>query len=293
MNIRASIEIMRPINGMMGCLTVLIGLLNTRFSPQAIDLTPLIFLSCFFYFLIAGSGMIINDIYDLRIDKVNRPDRPIPRGDITVEQAKRLYMLILGLGIVMAIIHGLLADILIVNIVLAVFFGFTGWLYAAYGKKTGFPGNVIVSLSFPIGIIYGAIMNGYNIPAYIFFFYLTSFSLLMAREIIKGCEDIKGDEHEGVRTLAISLGVKRAVLISACFGCMAIIFFILPVFAPIINPRAFFVVMIPGTAVVIYAFALTLSGDLKKEKLKKISLLLKVGAFLGLFAFLVASINGH
>jgi len=291
MKLKASIEIMRPINDLMGCLTIIIGILNTRSNISSLFIILNIILGCLTYFLIAGSGMIINDIYDIEIDKINRPERPIPRGDITIKEAKILYIATLSTGIILSIIHSIIVDLLFINVIIAAFFGFIGWLYAAFGKKSGFLGNIIVSVSFAIGLIYGAILNGLIIPWYIYFFFLTAFSLLMAREIIKGCEDIKGDKKEEVKTLAIKFGVKKASLISALFDCIAIIFFILPVFTPIINPLAFIISMVFGVAVVSYALILTLISDLEQEQFGKISLLLKVGAFLGLLAFVFASID--
>ncbi|MFW9946771.1 MAG: UbiA family prenyltransferase, partial [Candidatus Odinarchaeota archaeon] len=177
------------------------------------------------------------------------------------------------------------------NIILAVFFGFIGWVYAKWGKKSGFLGNIIVSISFSIGLIYGAILNNSNIPPYIYFFFLTSFFLLLSREVIKGCEDIEGDKEQNVKTLAIRIGVKKSTIIAIIFSLMAILFFILPYFTPIINPLLFLISMFFGLIDVGYAVVLMLSSKLIKESFKKISLLLKIGAFLGLIAFLLASIK--
>ncbi len=291
MNIKASIEIARPVNSIMGCLTIIIGYLNTRFEPQAMDFSYYMVLACLAYFFLGSSGNIINDIYDSRIDKVNRPGRPIPRGDISAGQAWWLYILSLGLGITLAINHGLIENILIINVILAVFFGFIGWFYAAYAKKSGFPGNIIVSLSYSIGLLYGAILNVYPVPCYMYLIFFASFFLLLSREVIKGCEDIEGDAQEGARTLAVIIGVKKAALVSVCFNCIAFVFFVLLLFAPIINPRAFFIMMILCSAVIAYASGLSLLGDLDRKKLRKISLLLKAGKFLGILAFIAASVN--
>ncbi len=289
MKLKASIEILRPINDLMGCLTIIIGILNTRANISPFLILLNIILGSLTYFLIAGSGMVINDIYDIEIDKINRPERPIPRGDISLNEAKILYILTLSGGIILSIIHSFILNLFFINVIIAAFFGLIGWLYAAYGKRSGFLGNIIVSISFSIGLIYGAILNGINIPWYIYFFFFTSFSLLMAREIIKGCEDIKGDKKEGVRTLAIILGIEKATYVSAGFDCVAIIFFVLPIFTPIINPLAFLISMIFGAAIVGYALTLTLMSNLEHEVFGKISLLLKIGAFLGLLAFVFAS----
>jgi geranylgeranylglycerol-phosphate geranylgeranyltransferase len=290
MKLKASIEIMRPINDIMGCLTVIIGILNTRRDVSFFTIIFNIILGILTYFFIAGAGMIINDIYDVEIDRINRPERPIPRGDISLKEAKYLFGITLAIGLIISVIHSILMDLFFINVIIAAFFGFIGWLYAAYGKKSGFLGNVIVSISFSMGLIYGAILNGIFIPVYIYYFFLTSFFLLLAREIVKGCEDIEGDKKEGVNTLAIKLGMKKALKISVIFDILAIFFFILPIFTDIINPLTFLVSMIFGLIVVFIAVILSLISKLKKKELGRISLLLKVGAFLGLIAFVFASI---
>ena len=288
--IAASINIIRPVNCIMGSLTVIIGLLNTRTGiPLNILLINLI-LGVLTYFAVAASGMIINDIYDIEIDKINRPNRPLPRGELSLTQAKLLFVLTFGIGILISVIHWLFFALSGLNVLLVVFFGFIGWLYAAWGKKSGFYGNLMVSVSFSIGLIYGAVLNSILIPAYIYYFFFTSFFLLLSREIVKGCEDIEGDKEEGVKTLAIKLGIKKATGFSIVFEITAIIFFILPLFTNIINPTLFLISMIFGLADVALAVVLSLRKNLEQKDFKKISLLLKVGALLGLVAFIFASI---
>jgi len=196
----------------------------------------------------------------------------------------------LFIGITISIIHSFVFELGFLNIIIASFFGFIGWLYAAWGKKSGFFGNIIVSVSFSIGLIYGAVLNNSAIPLYIYFFFSTSFFLLLAREIIKGCEDIEGDKEQGVKTLAIQIGIKKATLFSMISALLAILFFVLPLFTPIINPILFLISMICGLVIVIFAIILMLKKNLVKKDFSKISLLLKIGAFLGLIAFILASI---
>ena len=288
--ISASINIMRPVNCIMGSLTVIIGLLNTRTGIPLNILLINIILGVLTYFAVAASGMIINDIYDIEIDKINRPNRPLPRGELSLTQAKILFVLTYGIGILISVIHWLFFALSGLNVLLVVFFGFIGWLYAAWGKKSGFYGNLMVSVSFSIGLIYGAILNSIIIPAYIYYFFLTSFFLLLSREIVKGCEDIEGDKKEGVKTLAIRIGIKKATIFSIVSEIMAIIFFILPIFTDIINPTLFLISMLFGLVVVSTALVLSLRKNLEKKDFKKISLLLKAGALLGLIAFIFASI---
>lgn len=288
MKFKDTIEILRPINGLMGGLTVIIGILNTRIDIDLFTLVFNIIFGILTYFFISGSSMVINDYYDIEIDKINRPERPIPRGSITLKQAKILWIITILIGTILSIIHSLLFNIGYLVPIIVVFMAFIGWLYAAWGKKSGFLGNIIVGISFSIGLIYGAMLNNSFIPPYIYYFFLTSFFLLLSREVIKGCEDVEGDKNEGVRTLAIRIGIKKSTMVSMIFAIIAIVFYILPLFT-VINQLLFLISMVFGLAVVLFAVILMLKGNLVNKDFKKVSLLLKIGAFLGLLTFLLAS----
>ncbi|MHA1985523.1 MAG: geranylgeranylglycerol-phosphate geranylgeranyltransferase [Promethearchaeota archaeon] len=288
MKFKDTIEILRPINGLMGALTVIIGILNTKIGIELFTLIFNIIFGVLTYFFISGSSMVINDYYDIEIDKINRPERPIPRGSITLKQAKILWIITILIGTSLSIIHTLLFKTGYLITIIVVFMAFIGWLYAAWGKKSGFIGNIIVGTSFSIGLIYGAMLNNSIIPPYIYFFFLTSFFLLLSREVIKGCEDIEGDKKEGVKTLAIRIGIKKSTNIALIFAVVAVVFYILPYFT-VINQLLFLISMVFGLAVVIFAIILMLKGNLENNDFKKISLFLKIGAFLGLVTFLLAS----
>ena len=290
MKFKDAFEILRPINDIMGSFTVIIGILNTRTGIGFERIIINIILGILTYFFLAGSGMVINDIYDIEIDKINRPERPIPRGAITLLQAKYLFAGVFILGITISIIHSLILNLGFLNIIIAIIFGFMGWVYAKWGKKSGFFGNILVSISFSIGLIYGAILNGLVVPIYIYYFFLACFFGLLSREIIKGCEDIEGDKEEGVKTLAIQIGIKKSTYFSMSFAVLAIIFYILPIFTNIINRLLFSFSMIFGITVIFYAIVLMLRKNLEKKGFSRISLLIKIAGFLGLIAFILASI---
>jgi len=187
-------------------------------------------------------------------------------------------------------LHSIIYSLGLLNIVLVSFFGFIGWVYAKWGKKSGFFGNIAVGISFSIGMVYGAVLNSSSIPPFIYFYFITAFFLLVSREIIKGCEDIEGDKNHGVKTLAIKIGMRKSTYIALVFSIIAILFFILPIFTKILNPIHFIILMFFGLIDVIYAIILMIITKLERKDFKRISLLLKIGAFLGLIAFLFASI---
>lgn len=290
MKFKDAIEILRPINCLMGALTVIIGLLNTRTGVPLEKFIINLLLGIVAYVFIAGSGNVINDIYDIEIDKINRPHRPIPRGSITLTQAKILFGIYFIIGLIASVLNSVINVLGALNIIIAAIFGLVAWVYAKWGKKSGFLGNIVVSISFSMGLIYGAVLNSSIIPIYIFCFFFTSFFLLLSREIIKGCEDIEGDKLQGVKTLAIRIGIKKSKYFAMLFSLMAIFFFIFTYFTPIINPIYFLISMLLGLADVGYVLILMIKKEQIKKDFQRISLFLKIGCFLGLIAFLFASI---
>ena len=78
------LKILRPDEAfMMAMPVVIIAIVGHDFSLSVL-------LGTIVVFLMAGAGNVINDVFDWKIDAVNKPDRPIPSGRITVGNA-RIY----------------------------------------------------------------------------------------------------------------------------------------------------------------------------------------------------------
>lgn len=67
-----------------------------------------------------GGGVVLNDYFDARLDAVERPERPIPRGDITRLQAGALGFFLLFAGILSAFLAGIVPGVLAILISLLV-----------------------------------------------------------------------------------------------------------------------------------------------------------------------------
>ena len=132
MKFKDALEICRPINDIMGGLTVVIGILNTAPGATPFQIVINIILGMITYFFIAAASMIINDIYDIDIDKINRPDRPIPSGRISLEQAKILFVGTLLISILVSLLHGILFLHNLIHISIPIFFSLITWFYAKW-----------------------------------------------------------------------------------------------------------------------------------------------------------------
>ncbi|MEQ8787413.1 MAG: UbiA family prenyltransferase [Pirellulaceae bacterium] len=88
-------------------------LTDARYPGQAVfsglferGVFPLLVLASSLLYL---AGMVLNDVYDVEVDRQERPERPIPSGRIPLVTAMRLgYGMLLG-GVVLAWLAGLLA----------------------------------------------------------------------------------------------------------------------------------------------------------------------------------------
>ena len=300
MDIKSFVKITRPHNCLMGGLTSIIGVMVTRqfYIPLYSQLTFLLILilSYFTYIFIAAAGNVINDVFDIEIDKINRPDRPIPSGAISLKQAKVYSILLWLIGIILSFVTIPISPVGFWCPIIAIFFSFIGFAYAAKGKVMGIFGNFMVAISFSFGYIYGgAITGAFNqltgsLPIAIGTFFLASFFMLQSREIIKGMEDVEGDRLRQVKTIAMVYGYKIAALSATICGMLSIIFFTLVWLMSFVNPLFFIPFLVLGDVAVALSVIILLLDFTSKEKQHKASFFAKIGALFGLVGFLLGTI---
>ncbi len=308
MSLKAFITITRPGNTFVGALTVIIGVLTSyRFTTGTgyFDLTHLfttplgwiLLLASITYLCIAAAGNVVNDIYDLEIDKVNRPTRPLPSGEMSIRQAKVWTVILVFFGLLFSFFTISLSAVEVWTLAIAALFCLVGLLYAAKGKVMGLLGNFAVSVSFAFGLFYGALITSPLIPPVIWIYFITAASVLQGREAIKGIEDIEGDELRDVQTLARKYGVRTAARIAAVFNVIGVSGFLLPYLVnwvgwtwfglPWTGPL-YIILLVPGTICVAASAILILRNPRKNAS--RASLADKLGAFLGLINFIFAAL---
>ncbi len=276
---------MRLHNAFMGSLAV-------ATTAQLFTKDPIIIIyGMLAYIFIASAQNIINDIFDVEVDKINRPNRPIPSGDITIREAYFLFYLFNIIGLVFSGLSSYIINSPL-PVIVATIMIIVGVAYSWKLKIMGFIGNITVGLSFATGYLYGVIIatrsfsfTGKIITSLMFF--IISSTLLIAREIVKGIEDIEGDAIRDVRTLARSRGIKFAAVTAAIFYFIALVFFTWVYFIGVLNIY-FLPFLVIGDIATILAIMYTLKGY---SGASKASLWGKIGAFDGLVGFLVGSIR--
>lgn len=159
-------------------------------------------------FFISGAAMISNDYFDLEVDRVNHPSRPLPSGRISILELAVLTCLFSIAGFVTAALLGpvmLALSALIWAVSLAY-----NWKF----KESGLPGNIMVAISVAWTFVFGGISAGGLASGVVWTFGALAFLFDLSEEIAGDAMDMKGDELRSVRSLARARGKKFALGVS-------------------------------------------------------------------------------
>lgn len=172
-------------------------------------------------FALSASALILNDVFDLEVDRVNAPERPLPSGVVSAAEAIALSLpvTLVGLAAALTISPSTLA--------FSIFIWVIGFLYNWKFKRSGLPGNLMVSASVAACFILGGMAVGNPTSRMLWFFAWGAFLIDLAEEIAGDAMDMEGDKLLGSRSLALRFGRKPALRLSA--GLFALIFLLTPI----------------------------------------------------------------
>ena len=219
--VKGLIELLRPELPFAAGICVIIGEIITLGNFPSF---PELFFGFMWGFFLSGSAMILNDFFDIEVDKVNAPNRPLPSGMISSRTAIVFTVVTTLIGLAASFFISKLA------ILLYIIFWIIGFLYNWKLKEKGLLGNIFVSFSVAITIIMGSIVIGDpgNKTAVVFSIIVFLFNL--GEEIAADAMDIEGDKKRKIKSIAILMGRKNALYISFSLFIMVIVLSFLPFF---------------------------------------------------------------
>lgn len=267
-------QLSRPLNVLIAGLSILIAAsLSSNFSWQ-VD----VFFAALSVICITASANIINDIYDIKIDKINKPDRILAAELLSIHQAWIIYHVFNMLGLLFALlVNQYMTVIAFLSIILL-------YLYSHYFKRTVLWGNVLVSFISGLAFIYGALaVDDWKAGIFPAIF---AFLFHLGREIVKDMQDREGDLIHNAITFAGKFGMKKSTLLVNLISLILIIVLILPYIFNYYNIYYIYVV-IPGVITVLIFVSVSLWIKNNAEWLGTLSLLLKIDMFVGLIAIFV------
>jgi geranylgeranylglycerol-phosphate geranylgeranyltransferase len=272
------VQLMRPINCAMMGFAVFVGAVLAH--PQFSNFDWLGILYGFLTgFMLTAASMTINDYYDRAIDAINEPARPIPSGLVSARQALAFVFFLSAVGFVFAYLTSVLC------LVVAVISWVVVVTYVTVGKRSGLPGNFLVSTCVAIPFIYGSIIALSQVTLSVLLFTLMAFLSNTGREITKGIVDVTGDKTEGIKTLAVRYGEKSAAVAASIFYVSAVALTPIPWIRNLVS--FWFIPLVLVTDVGLLASSVLLLRDYSRENAKKIKKLVLLLFVVGLLAFVV------
>ena len=244
---------------------------------------------------VTAVGYIINDLHDLGIDRINRPEKILVGKHISIRAAKRINLLLGLAGFLSALWLALtvapLYYILLYPLGLAAL-----WLYSVRLKQLGWPGNLLVSV-FCAGVtalVWLAEQNAWwefslhqsqsahALQKLLLLYLLFAFLSNLYREWLKDLQDLPGDKAYGRLTLPVRLGPHKARLWSFGAGLvflLAVCLFALQLHAQGKTKALFFLLLFIATPL-LYSLV-TLFKDQSQQHYKRHASIAKFIMFTG------------
>lgn len=275
-----TLKLIRFVNCLMAVAGVWLGAYFTWHEAEYIS--PM--LSGLAAFFVCAAGNIGNDLADIEIDRINRPDRVLVRGGLTLQYAMFLALVWNLLALICAFMVNWY-----VTAVVATAIGLLA-LYNHNLKRMPLVGNLVVALLGGLTFIAGGfaidhslalVLPGPLIPATL------AVLLHLVREIVKDVQDIEGDKIVGVRTLPQIIGVSKSLLLALAILLVMVVLTYIPIlvgwFGVYYKIITVYLVDLPLLALMIFVW-----GNPSPLMLKIGTAGLKVGMALGGLALLLA-----
>jgi len=276
------LRLMRPVNCIMMGFAVIVGAALANPNFQDVVWLNLV---CGFVtgFMLTAASMAINDYYDREIDAINEPARPIPSGLIKPKQALALALILTVIGFIAAFLTNLLC------LVIAIIAWIVFVTYTTVGKRSGLPGNFLVSTCVAIPLIYGSATIINTISLNVIPFASIAFLSNTGREITKGIADVQGDKTKNIKTLAVRYGEKTAAVVATLFYLSAVLLSLVPWLLNLVT--IWFIPLVAITDAGLIASSAMLLKNYSRENAKKIKKLVLLWLLIALLAFIIGAIR--
>jgi geranylgeranylglycerol-phosphate geranylgeranyltransferase len=274
--IKAILQIFRPELPFAAGICVILGeIIALGKFPPLRELA----LGFFCGFFISGSAIVLNDYFDLEVDKVNAPNRPLPMGIISPREAIVLTALATLIGLGTSLLLGF------PSFILCLIFWLIGFLYNWKFKEAGLSGNLMVSSSVGITFILGGIAVGEPWNKIVWCFALIAFFIDLGEEIAGDAMDMAGDQKRNSKSIAIRHGRKFALVLSSLFFGLVILISLVPILFHWLGISYLIMIFITDTILIIFTMRLLKSRTPQEGRRSMRQIYL--GTLFGMLAFMI------
>jgi 4-hydroxybenzoate polyprenyltransferase len=196
------VRMARPINlGITTLSYALAGFLSCGGSFGYLA-SPKFYLEWVAILFITAGGYWVNDVFDRRIDLVNKPNRTIVNTKISAKKVLTVYFTAMLVVVVFSV--SLLPSVLTALNVVVIWLLY---LYAQLFKRTAVVGNVIVASLTALVLFAGGVQcDPYRLS--LVWAMGFAFGVNLIREVVKDVEDLRGDLQFDLNTLPILMGIR-------------------------------------------------------------------------------------
>ncbi|UNC92001.1 UbiA family prenyltransferase [Candidatus Contubernalis alkaliaceticus] len=277
--VRGLIELIRPELPFAAGVSVIIGEVIALGSfPSFFDLI----VGFLWGFFLSSPAMILNDYFDIEVDRINAPHRPLPSGLISPAEIIYLTVVTTLIGLAVSFFIGLSA------VFLYIVFWLVGFLYNWKFKELGIAGNLMVSSSVAVTIILGSLVVGQPWNKVVWSISLMLFFFNLGEEIAADAMDMEGDKKRNVKSIAILIGKKNTLRLSALLFILVIILSFLPVFWNLLGTSYLIIISIMDLMILYFGIKLLKSQTTKEGRVYIRKLYLS--ALIGMLAIIISKL---
>lgn len=207
--LRGLARLVRPANAATSAAAALVGALLAADAALAPRAWLAVVGAALASFAFAAAGNVRNDLGDVDVDRRAHPGRPLVTGAVPVGLARGAAWALYAVALVGGALVSWLGLVL-VALALPVMEGYERW-----GKRAGFPGNLLIGLLTAAPFVLGAMATGGPDAAVLAVALLAALATV-GREVLKDVEDVEADRGAR-RTLPMRVGARRAALVAAAF----------------------------------------------------------------------------
>ncbi len=207
-----AVRLLRPQSVILMCLflAIPIGICSNSIVFAIVQIIP-------FFFLLCGE-IALNDVCDIEKDRINKPQRPLVSGELSVCAA-----LILALSVILASV--VLSVVIFYNNIwrIVIFVGllFLLSLYNIPGKLMPLIKTIITASATVLALSFLLTFDSLEHPVPSL---CCAFSFILGRELLMDIRDYDGDLMNGYKTLAIKFGKQTTFLAASFCFSIAIVF---------------------------------------------------------------------
>jgi len=277
MSLAGLFAITRPLNAVTAGLAAIVAYLIATGTvlPEALLLFCVVT-------LVTAAGNVINDYFDVEIDRVNRPGRPIPSGQVSLPAARAYAVTLFLAGILVSLFTSGLCTLI------AVFNSLLLLIYAARLKRTPLFGNITVAYLAASMFLFGGAPGGLPGLLHVMPFALMTFFAMLARELIKDGEDVEGDKASGAVTIPLRYGMKATMFLALFCAVLGVAASFIPF--PWWGPWYVYGILIVDGIILFSCLKATGCTTPRELIASKASTYLKAGMFASLVIFTLSSL---